>query len=80
MADVTDRDAIGKLYGQIAQEHGGVDRDVFKFVGDHIAGFRQTAESFGVVKRSGQGEIGHGAGGAGELGVEHGDAAGQEGD
>lgn len=25
VADVTDRDAIGKLYGQIAQEHGGVD-------------------------------------------------------
>ena len=52
----------------------GFDRDVFKFIGDDIAGFGETAEGGRIIKRSGEGEVGHWAGGAGGVGIENGDA------
>ena len=39
-----------------------------------MGGFGETAEGGGVVKRGGEGEIGHGSGGTGGIGIEDGDA------
>ena len=52
----------------------GFDRDVFKFIGDYIASFGETAQGGRIIKRSGEGEIGHWAGRAGGVGIENGDA------
>jgi hypothetical protein len=50
-----------------------LDRNIFEFVGNDVAGFGQAAESFGIVEWGGQGDIGDGGSRASEFRVENGD-------
>ena len=51
-----------------------LDRNIFEFVSNDVAGFGQASESFGIVEWGGQGDIGDGSSGASEFWVENGDA------
>ncbi len=50
-----------------------LNRNIFEFIGNDVAGFGQAAESFGIVEWSSQGDIGDGSSGASEFWVENGD-------
>gem|GEM_PF-6089887 len=68
---------IGENGSESGEQAEGFDGEVFEFVGDDLAGFGEAAEGGGVVKRGGEGEISHGSGGAGRIGIENGDAVTQ---
>ena len=50
-----------------------LDRNIFEFVGNDVAGFGQASKRFGIIEWSGQGDIGDGSSGASEFWVENGD-------
>jgi len=50
-----------------------LDRNIFEFVSNDVAGFGQASEGFGIVEWGGEGDIGDGSSGASEFWVENGD-------
>ena len=50
-----------------------LDRNIFEFVSNDVAGFGQASKRFGIIEWSGQGDIGDGSSGASEFWVENGD-------